>query len=245
MILDLEDSVSPAAKADARTAAREALGRPPGKPVHVRINGLETPWWAEDLDSLAETEVAGIVVPKVEDPAAVDAVVTRLRRDDLHVHCLLETALGVERAHEIAAHPRVGGISLGEADLTAQLGAAEDGLDWCRSRIVVAAAAAGLPRPPQSVYTQVRDLDGLRRSCDRGRALGHLGRTAVHPAQLPVIVDAYRPAEGDVAEAREIVAAFETGSTAIVTERGFLDAPALRGARLTLELAAAYGTRRT
>ena len=74
-------------------------------------------------------------------------------------------------------HPAVRGISLGEADLRSQTGALEDGLDWARGRIVNAAVAAGLPRPPQSVYTHVRDLEGLARSCHRGRELGHLGRS--------------------------------------------------------------------
>jgi citrate lyase subunit beta/citryl-CoA lyase len=245
VILDLEDSVSPSGKANARSAVRAVLDRKPAKPVYVRINGTETPWWEADVEALADAEFAGVVVPKIEAPAAVDAIVARLGREDLRVHCLIETALGVEQAYEIAAHRRVTGLSLGEADLRVELGADAYGLDWCRSRIVVAATAAGLPRPPQSVYPQVHDLDGLRLSCERGRALGHLGRTAVHPAQLPVIVDVYRPTEAELVDAREVVAAFESASAAFVSGPRFLDAPALRGARLMLELADAYGTSRT
>src|SRR5690606_31805273 len=102
---------------------------------------------------------------------------------------LLESAAGIEQAHQIAtAHPAVRGIALGEADLSADLGITDEtALNWPRSRAVVAARAAGLPPPAQSVYPDIRDIDGLARSCAAGRALGFLGRTAIHPRQLPVI----------------------------------------------------------
>ena len=166
----------------------------------------------------------------------------------MRIHCLLETALGVERAFEIAGHPRVAGISLGEVDLRAETGASGEGIDWARSRVVVAAVAQGLPRPPQAVYVHVRDLDGLRVSCERGRALGHLGRTAIHPSQLPIIVDVYRPTAAEAETAREILHAFgNTGAAdeaAFTIDGRFVDTAALRAARATAALADAYGTSR-
>ncbi len=91
-----------------------------------------------------------------------------------------------------------------------------------------------------SVYANVADLDGLRQSCELGRQLGFLGRAAIHPKQMPVIVDAFHPSEDDVARARELLAAAETSeSGAVLTADGrFVDEAVLRQARRTLALAA-------
>jgi len=249
VIVDLEDSVGRSAKDSARQVAAEMLADSLPKPVYVRINGLSTEWWQADVEALTETGIAGLIVPKVEAASAVDGLTGRLGGRELRIHCLLETALGVERAFEIASHPRVAGISLGEADLRAETGASEEGISWARSRVVIAAVAGGLPRPPQSVYVHVRDLDGLRISCERGRALGQLGRTAVHPSQLPVIVDVYRPTAVEAETARKVLHAFEdgeaAGAAAFMIEGRFADTAALRAARLTVELADAYGTSRS
>ncbi|AZM51159.1 hypothetical protein DMB38_35185 [Streptomyces sp. WAC 06738] len=153
---------------------------------------------------------------------------------------LLESALGIERAYEIAAaHPAVRGIALGEADLRAELGVADDaGLAWPRSRAVVAARAAGLAPPAQSVYPDVADLEGLARSCAAGRALGFLGRTAIHPRQLPVIERAFLPTAREVERAEEIVAAASADAGALALPDGrFVDAAVVAEARRTLRLA--------
>ncbi len=245
VIVDLEDSVESAAKDAARDAAAALLAEPPPTPVYVRINALATEWWRADVEALAAAPVAGLVVPKVEAVSQLDEVAARAP-EGVPLFCLIESALGVERAFELARHPRVGGLWLGEADLRAETGAEDAGLDWARSRVVFAAAAAGLPRPPQSVYVDVGDLAGLRASCERGRALGHLGRSAVHPSQLPTIVDAYRPTGAEVETARDVLGALDgadaTGTSALVLDGRFVDTSALRAARSTLELAAAYGT---
>lgn len=232
VIVDLEDAVSPAQKATSRAASAALLEGPLEKTVYVRINGLATRWWEDDLAALEGRGIAGIALPKVAGRSDVDRIPATWL-----VECLLESALGVLRAFEIAAHPRVSGISVGEADLTAETGATK--LDWARSQVIFAAVAAGLPRPPQAVFTAVRDLDGLRRSCVEGRALGHLGRKAIHPAQLPVIVDAYRPTAAEAGAAEALLAGGPDGR---VEGEAFVDAAALRHAELTVELARAYGT---
>ncbi|MFG2832143.1 HpcH/HpaI aldolase/citrate lyase family protein [Streptomyces sp. NPDC048434] len=157
------------------------------------------------------------------------------------LYALLESALGIEHAFAIAtAHPALRGIALGEADLCGELGVRDDtGLAWPRSRTVVAARAAGLAPPPQSVYPDLHDLDGLARSCDRGRALGFLGRAAVHPRQLPVIEAAYLPSAEEIAVARETVraAAAKGGGALALPDGRFVDAAVVAGARRVLELA--------
>lgn len=153
---------------------------------------------------------------------------------------LLESALGVENAYAIAtAHPAVRGIALGEADLRAVLGVTgEAGLAWPRSRTVVAARAAGLAPPPQSVYPDVADTAGLARSCAQGRSLGFLGRTAIHPSQLPIIERAYLPTKQETEAAEEVLKAAATDAGALALPDGrFVDAAVVAGAQRTLALA--------
>ncbi len=112
------------------------------------------------------------------------------------------------------------------------------GLDWSRSRVIVAARAAGLPPPPQSVHPDIRDLDGLAASCAHGRALGFLGRAAIHPRQLPVIERAYLPTEEEIEQAETIIkaAATDQGAQALPDGR-FVDAAVVAAAQRTLSLA--------
>ena len=124
-----------------------------------------------------------------------------------------------------------------------ETGASEEGLDWPRARIVNAAVAAGLLRPPQSVFPNVRDVEGLARSCARGRALGHLGRTAIHPGQLEIIERAYLPTAADVTLARDTIDRLQAEGGASALEGGELVDDAMLGsARLALLLAERYGT---
>jgi len=205
VIVDLEDAVVPAGKDAARRAVCEWLPYAPPGTVEVRVNAAGTPWVADDLEALGDVpSLVGVRLPKVESADDVRAAADLTR---VGISCLIETALGVERAFEIAtAHPRVAAIGLGEADLASDLGT--DALDWPRSRVVVAARAAGLPPPAMSVYPNVDDLEGLASSCRRGRALGFRGRAAIHPRQVPVIREAFRPDAGEVAGAQALLAAF-------------------------------------
>ena len=230
VIVDLEDAVAREAKEEARANLVDLLGPRRDKPVFVRVNAGS----AADLEAVAQLQLAGVIVPKVERPDDVP--------EGLHVHALIETALGLENAFAIASHPDVHGISLGESDLRSQTGALEVGLDWARGRIVNAAVAAGLPRPPQSVYPHVRDLEGLARSCRRGRVLGHLGRCAIHPDQLPVIEEAYLPTRNEVEAARATLAQLEAGGAGTLAGGAFVDAAMLGAATHVVELAALYGT---
>ncbi|WP_405912058.1 CoA ester lyase [Streptomyces sp. NBC_00963] len=247
VLVDLEDAVAPDRKAYARDATAELLADPaPGpSPVHVRINALDGPLAEADVRAVAGLPgLAGLRLPKANGPAEVRRVAgwaaATAGREGVPLYPILESALGVERAYEIAtASPAVCGLALGEADLRADLGVYDEaGLAWPRSRAVVAARAAGLAPPAQSVYADVRDLDGLAASCARGRALGFLGRAAIHPRQLPVIERAYLPTAAEVRAARDIVLAAPTDEGALALPDGrFVDAAVVAGARRTLDLA--------
>jgi len=192
---------------------------------------------AADLEAVADLVIDGIILPKVESSGDIPNLAGL---EGLRLHALIESPAGLEAAYEIARHPRVQGISLGESDLRSATGALETGLDWPRSRIVNAAVAAGLPRPPQSVYPHVRDLDGLAESCRRGRAVGHLGRGAIHPDQLAVIEREYLPTDDEVERARATVERLTAGSGTLGSGE-FVDAAMLAGAQQILAVAERYG----
>ncbi|MEU6142321.1 CoA ester lyase [Streptomyces sp. NPDC047081] len=241
VIVDLEDAVAPERKDYAREATADLLSDPQPLPVLVRVNALDGPLAAKDLRSIAALPgLSGLRLPKVTSPAQITRIAERTSPRTPALYALLESALGIEHAYAIAtAHPSLHGISLGETDLRADLGVREDaGLDWSRSRVIVAARAAALPPPPQSVHPDIRDLEALAASCAHGRTLGFLGRAAIHPRQLPVIERAYLPTSQEIEEAETIVKAATTEHGAQALPNGtFIDAAVVTAAQRTLSLA--------
>ena len=246
VVLDLEDAIAPNRKAEARESVSEVLRSRPAKPVFVRVNAPGSALAEEDIGAISGPHLSGLRLPKTESAEAVRGVAERLETlgCEAGIQCLIESALGLELAPEISrSHERVVGISLGEADLAADLGVRDEaGLLYARSRVVATARAAGLPGPVQSVYTNVRDTDGLRQSTEVGKNLGFLGRSAIHPAQIPAINEVFTPTEEEVAEAEGLLARLEEsagkGTGAFVLEEGrFVDKAVVESARLTLALA--------
>ncbi|MER5254838.1 CoA ester lyase [Streptomyces sp. NPDC002855] len=244
VIVDLEDAVGPDRKEYARAATAELLSETPPVPVHVRVNALDGPLADADLRAIAHLPgLSGLRLPKVTCPADVVRVAERSAPADggaPALHALIESAVGLEHAFAIAtAHPALHGLSIGEADLRSDLGVRDDaGLDWSRSRVVVAARAAGLAPPAQSVHADIRDIAGLTASCAHGRALGFLGRAAIHPRQLPAIERAYLPTPEEIDHAEQIVKASTTEAGALALPDGtFVDKAVVEGARRVLDLA--------
>ncbi|WP_328496924.1 CoA ester lyase [Streptomyces sp. NBC_00414] len=242
VVVDLEDAVAAERKEYARAATADLLADPPPVPVHVRVNALDGPEFTADLAALqalaALGTLAGLRLPKVSSPAQIRR--TAERAPHLPLYALLESALAVEHAYAVAtAHPALRGIALGESDLRADLGVRDDaGLDWPRSRVVLAARAAGLAPPAQSVHPDVRDLAGLAASCAHGRDLGFFGRAAIHPRQLPVIEAAYLPTPQEIETAETVLraAATQPGAQALPDGR-FIDTAVVAGAHRTLAMA--------
>ncbi|MGW0840039.1 HpcH/HpaI aldolase/citrate lyase family protein [Streptomyces sp. NPDC002787] len=244
VIVDLEDAVAPDRKDYARAATAELLSAPPPVPVHVRVNALDTPQAEEDLKALAPLPgLAALRLPKITSPVEIMDIAERTAPAEggaIPLYALLESALGVERAFDIASsHPALHGIALGEADLRADLSVrADPALDWPRSRVIVAARAAGLPSPAQSIYPDTGDLEGLAATSAHGRALGFLGRAAIHPRQLPVIERTYSPTAQEIESAEETLkaATVHPGAQALPDGR-FIDPAVVAAARRTLTLA--------
>ena len=245
VIVDLEDAVAPPRKAAARAAAAELVSAPQAKPVFVRVNAVSSGLAADDIEAVVGPGLAGVRLPKVESASDVKSAAAWLGEAGTTggVWCLIETALGLERAFEIASADGTAGIALGEADLRASLRVETDeGLAYARGRCVAAARAAGLPSPLQSVYADVRDAEGLRRSSEQGKALGFFGRAAIHPAQVGTINDAFTPTDREVRAARELAAALDdallsdVGAVALPDGR-FVDRAVAEQARATVALA--------
>jgi citrate lyase subunit beta / citryl-CoA lyase len=226
VILDLEDSVAAAEKASAREAVAAWVSAYDG-PVQVRVNAPGSPELADDLAALPP-DVA-VRLPKVASVADLERLAGR------QVHAILESAEGVENAAAIARVAEVASLALGEADLAAELGLdGEDAFAWVRSRLVVAAAAAGLPAPMMSAYPAVRDLGGLEESCRRGRRLGMRGRTAIHPSQVAVIRSVFAPTEAELSWATEVMDALAARGVATLSDGSMVDAAMARRARAIL-----------
>lgn len=246
VIYDLEDAVLAHQKEQARqTLAQFLRGLDPtatGPAIHVRVNAAGTPWHQADLESISEiSTVQGIRVPKVESAADIEAL--EPLNPDIELHTLVETARGVRALDEICAHPRVSGVSLGDNDLRAELhSTGPELLHHIRCELVLALAAAGKRPPMGSAYPQIRDTEGLREDCLRLKGMGYLGRTAIHPTQIPVIREAFRPDPQQVREATELITAVEEGvgigiGAFQLPDGRFVDGPIIAQARHILSLA--------
>lgn len=245
VLVDLEDAVAAGAKNDARAGLgsllADLLHEYPERIVQVRVNSIGTQWFEKDLAALRELPPrVSIRLPKAESADDITVVRNVLGSRDIHV--LLESALGVERAFEIACCG-VLSIGLGEADLKSSLGVDdEEALTWARSRLVNAARAAGLGAPAMSAFTQLSDDDALAESCSRGAVLGFQGRVAIHPKQLPIIERAFRPNDARLQRARDVLdrvaGASEAGRGVVVLADGtFLDLAMVRRAEEIVALA--------
>lgn len=244
VIYDLEDAVAPPDKKRARRNLIEELGdydadeRPH---IQVRINPHGTRWFDGDLAAIAELPVVDSVrVPKVESTNDLARVADGLPAHVV-VHALIESALGVERIGEICQAPRVAGVGLGEADLRAQLGSDDPAvIDYIRMRLVLGSAAAGIEPPMGSAWMNIRDHDGLLRDTTRLARQGFVGRTAIHPAQLPHIQAAFRPDDNQVAAAERIIAAVgddaNSAEASALEDGTFVDRPVILRAQRTLAL---------
>ena len=212
VILDLEDAVAPDAKAGARRAAVEALSAGGfGGRVGFRVNGLDTPWGADDLTALCVHKPDFVVVPKIESPEAVRAVAARLPAGaDLWI--MVETPLSVLRLDAIAgAGAPLAALMLGINDfgerMNLVLGPDRDPLKPWLAAVVAAARGHGL-LAIDGVVNATDDAERLQAECRQGRAFGFDGKSLIHPAQIDAANAAFSPSPEEVAKAREVVAAF-------------------------------------
>lgn len=253
-ILDLEDAVPPAEKAKSRTLVRHAIEEfGTAARLHVRVNPADSPYLVDDLEAVVCSGLTGVNLPKATSAADIQ-VVDRLiecfeRRaglpvGEIEIMATVETVAGVRKVFEIAgAAPRLRRLCFGAGDFSLDVGVDwphEDGVTgetllFAKSQLVLASRMAGLEPPHDSVYPKYDDLDGLRREATESRRLGFLGKHAIHPSQLPVIDETYRPSPRQVERARRLVAAFDEaeaeGKGAVGVDGELVDYPILYRAR--------------
>jgi len=212
VILDLEDAIAPDAKAEARAAAVAALTAGGFRSrVGVRVNGLDTPWGADDLVALADLRPDFVVAPKIESAEAVGAVAAILPAG-VNLWIMVETPLSVLRLDQIAgAGAPLTALMLGINDFSERmnlvLGPDRDPLKPWLAAVVAAARGHG-QLAIDGVVNATDDADRLETECRQGRAFGFDGKSLIHPAQIAAANTAFSPSPDEVAEAREIIAAF-------------------------------------
>lgn len=257
VILDLEDSVAPQEKDAARLLVRNAMRSVSFGDAErmVRINPGED--GLADLDAIVPHGPNLILIPKcesVEDVQRVDERVQSLRKAadlgaDVWIMPILETALGIERAYEIAsASPNVVALTIGLEDYTADLGVqrTRDGSEslYARMALVNAAKAASV-QAIDSVFSDVGDPDGLRHSTLEAKALGFEGKGCIHPRQIGIVHEAFAPTEVEIRNAQRVVRAFDdaTKNNRAVVALGtkMIDPPVVKRAQRTVELAVRLG----
>lgn len=252
IILDLEDSVAPSEKGAARLLVRNALRTLDffGAERMARINQGET--GLSDIDLIVPENVHVILIPKVEDPEQVTSVEGRIKdrfgvdRSPVFLMPIIESAKGGMNAYRIAsASASVVALAIGLEDYTADIGVTRtlEGKEsfWLRSQVVNAAKAAGV-QAIDTVFSNVADMEGLLTSALESKSLGFEGRGCIHPRQIPIIHQAFRPSEQEIVKARKIVAAFEEatakGLGVVSLGSKMIDPPVLKQALKVVELSA-------
>lgn len=238
VVADLEDAVSISEKESARKLASRLLGATDSAALTmVRINGVGTESWEDDMAEMESVELDAIVLPKAT-PDAVEA----LGSVGPPVLAIIETAMGLRQAFEIASAGRVEALILGAVDLGLELGVEprEDGQEllFARSMIVLDSAAAGLRAPFDQVYVNFRDDAGLEVDCRLARSLGFRGKPCIHPAQVEIVNRLFSPSEAELEQAVRIVEAYETaqaeGRGAVALDGEMVDLPVVEKARQLL-----------
>lgn len=264
VIVDLEDSVAPQNKAEARRIAAEAIGaRPAGGPaIYVRVNDLSTSLTDDDLAAIVPARPDGIVLPKSQNGADVQHLSVKLRVAEIEnglpdggisiIPIITETGLAtLSTATYPNASPRLAGLTWGAEDLSAAIGARAardehgrytDVFRFARAVTLLAASATDVPAI-DTVFVDFRDLDGLRADCLEAERDGFTAKLAIHPAQVAVINEVFTPSPDAVAHARTLIETFAAaGNPGVVGIEGKMyDIPHLKRAERLLARARTAG----
>jgi citrate lyase subunit beta/citryl-CoA lyase len=258
LVLDLEDSVLPARKPTARGMLAEYLGGIADRSqIWVRINDLLSGEILKDLAAVVPLSPQGIVLPKIRGPEDLDVVGHYLEMAEaIHgisagsiamIAVCTETPSAVLRMAELTAihRPRLRGLIWGAEDLSSAMGAGDPRLpggtwrapyEHARIQCLLASHALGV-ESIDTVHVDFKDLEGCRRVSEAARFDGFTGKVAIHPDQVAVINAAFTPSVAEIAHAKQVVAAFESGVGAVSIDGKMLDVPHLKAARRILDSA--------
>lgn len=260
VIFDLEDAVSPKEKDAARILVRNTMRYIDfnGCEIIVRINSIDTDYWKKDLDTILPEKPDIILLPKTcmpKDVLLVDEYMSQIEKrygmenGKVGLMPLIETALGVENSYEIAScSSRVKALFLGAEDLTADLQCkrTKEGreIEYARTRLVVAARAAGVD-VYDTPFTDVNDDEGIVEDTKTAKALGFTGKASISPRHVEIINEVFSPTKAEIDYAYEVMEAIalakQMGKGAISLNGKMIDAPIVARAQRTISMAEALG----
>ncbi len=264
LILDLEDSVPPEGKAEARWLVRrmlEELGAA-GRTLFVRVNGLETGLTGDDLEAITCPYLYCVMLPKTEGPEHVAEADVLLRFFERRagmeigktlIDPALETASGIRQAYEICtASPRI--VHVGASGGKGGDVARSIGYEWTpegtetlflRSKVLVDARAADVPYPLAGGWMDIHDLEGLRAATVQAKQLGYTGTTLIHPSHIPIANEVFTPTQEEIAHWKGLIEAMKErrrqGSAVVTYQGNMVDVAHEETARAMLEMARHLG----
>lgn len=256
VLLDLEDSIAPTEKDSARILLKYTIPTVNfyEADVIVRVNHLDTPFGYDDLQEIVPIQPDGLRLPKIESADDVLRVIQlvekiedahNLPHDKITFQAMIETALGVENAFEIArSSPRISAITIGGQDLAADMGIVLEkgsrGIDYASKRIIMAAKAAKID-VMDTVFVDVEDSEGLWEATRYAKEIGFTGKAAINPRQIETINEVFTPTEAEIEKAIDIVAAYNrhkaAGVGVFALHGKMVDMPVVTRALHVLELA--------
>ena len=254
VILDLEDAVAVAEKPATRAIVVEALKRPRVCRGYIRVNSIDTDFCFEDIEAVVGPWLDGIMLPKVERPADLQAVDWmmrsleqrhRIKPGTIDLIPIIETAKGHGAAREIAASGgRLKRISFGGGDYTRDLNLqwtfAEEEIAAVRSEVVLASRLAEIDPPIDTVFIHIKEHEHFARSARKGREFGFQGKLCIHPDQVGPANAAYSPTDEEAAWARKIISSFDAaeaqGLASIQVDGYFVDYPIVEKAQRIVTL---------
>ena len=250
LFIDLEDAVALSEKDTARLLVKEYLDSfKPKTDIFIRINPLDSPYFYEDLDSLKDADVKGILLPKagIESTEALDKY---LEENNLNfeIIALIESAMGLENAFEILQRSkRIVGLFLGAEDLTLDLGSkrtkASNEIDYARARVIAASKAMGV-QAIDTPFTDTDDIEGLKVDTVHAKDLGMTGKAIISPRHVAYVNELFSPTKEEIEYSFRVVegvkSANEKGLGAFSIEGKMIDKPIILRALNTLKLSGEY-----
>lgn len=260
IIYDLEDSVSAAEKDAARFLVYNTVRyhKPKDKYVSIRVNGIYSEWFDDDLEASVRARPDALRIPKVESADEVKMISNKiskiekeigLEEGSIELWCLIESFKGLLNAREIAkSDKRVAAMIIGGEDFTASIGAkrTKEGNEmfFARNSILLACREAGI-FAIDVVFSDINDQEGLKRDVEFGKNLGFDGKTVVHPRQIDIVNEGYAPSQKEINYAKRVIATLEEGRKlhkgVITLDGSMLDKPVELRAIAILEKAKATG----
>jgi citrate lyase subunit beta/citryl-CoA lyase len=230
VIIDFEDAVAPEHKLTARACLRAAI-LPVDIEICVRINPVRTPWHLQDIEALAGLKLSMVMLAKTESAGDIGAVAAAT---GLPVIALIETAVGLAAAREIANEPATMRLAFGSIDFCTDIGASHtrEALLAARCELVLASRLANLPPPIDGVTTALDDAVMLQDDAAYALNLGFGGKLCIHPRQIAAVRTGFMPTDADIGWARRILAVVEGGAVSV--DGTMVDAPVRLRARQIL-----------